>query len=309
MNFVKKLRKHSSGVGDSESSTVMLSDDFLLDPNIPPEAKASELVSVHGKKETRKISFPRASSLYNACMRQHVLCTVTAAEVTSELFLASKIVYGFGNAIHFWLQNSPDMLGDNRIGWWRCASCGKVLYFGKPPKSGCSYCGGSRNAILYKEHFMRINGRFKVTGHPDMFFQTQGQRVRVMEFKTMEGGAFEGLKAPLVEHVWQVGTYVRFLKEDSRMPVKVDDRYGAILYITKRFKSGQFPAKLFAVELTDALSARIEGKLGEFAKGLERAPDWLPDPHAECRTHGFRNYRAKSCPCRQECLAYEERVV
>ena len=271
-----------------------------------PQVVASSFVDLHATKEFKPIKAPRASSLYKACMRKHVIGTVLKlSEPDYAGGVRSKLIYGIGNSVHYWLQNSPDVFGNARVGWWKCQACGTVRYFGLPRNTACKKCGAKPEATIYYEHGISLTKPYIMTGHPDMFFKivpTDAQAViRGAELKTMEGEAFDSLVAPLIEHVWQSQTYMWACAYDKKLPVKVDKNVWLIFYITKRGRAKEFPLKCFPIVRDTLLIKRITDKLDSYQKGLVNYPKNLPAPAVTCSRKNFTCWEAKSCVALDEC--------
>lgn len=262
---------------------------------------ASENVVLKWDEETQPIAKPRASALYGSCIRLHVLGTRLNKSQKRYTSFGMKLVFGFGNAIHYWAQNDPALLGDRRRGFWRCRACKAISRFGPPPRYKCGNCGARPEAFEYAEFSFNLKGDLSLTGHIDMFLE-KGQGIfRVLELKTINGDDFDKLVAPLIEHSWQVHAYVLGCQESKSMPVKIDDEVGYILYVSKKNKRKVFPVKMFVVKIENPLMDRLKEKVAGYRIGLTDYPKNLPDPHDECVRANFENYRARTCPCLKEC--------
>jgi len=265
-----------------------------------PEAIAASLVDIAPEEERNLIRAPRASSLYDACIRMHVIGTKERYKRYQRVNFKGRLTYGIGGAVHYWIQNTPDVFGDRRYGWWKCLACGTVRFFGGPPKRKCS-CGANAKASEYKEHYLEVdeNGMI-VTGHPDMFLLRK--KHRVTEIKTITGNAFPSLKAPMIAHMWQIQTYMWAANKCKNMPVEIDDEVGYVLYISKMEHSDLFPMKMFPVQKDPHLIGRIKAKLILYKKGIASYPKNLPPKHRECeRNKGC--WRANTCPCKKICFS------
>ena len=282
-----------------QASTAELS---RLEQENDPQALASAFVELHAEREEKEIGVPRASSLYDACMRKHVIGTLFHFYEKTFTSIRGNLLFGIGNAVHYWLQNNGAVFGDRRYGWWKCLACGSVRYFGGPPKKPCEQCKASVDATVYAEHALKITKPLTVTGHPDMFFKSEQDRLRVAELKTMEGDAFDKLVAPLIGHVWQIQTYMWACSIDKTLPVEIDKNVGYIFYVTKRGRKNEFPLKCFPVIWDGRLLHRIKDKLESYKLGLTKYPKNLPPPVSECVDKGFTSYQAKNCIALQECM-------
>jgi hypothetical protein len=263
---------------------------------------SAEIIKISSAVGERKLSWPRGSKLYDMCVRQNVLGTKTGAVVKEWTSVAGRVTYGIGNALHYWMQNSPDLFGDKRRGWWRCLACRKIAGFGGPPKTKCRFCGAFPEAVIYHEHGIKLSGDpFYLTGHTDMFLDAR-DLLRVTELKSIDGDKWEKLVAPLAMHEWQIQAYMWALQKDKRLPVPIDPRVGYLAYVSKKFTSGKLPIKIYPIQRSESTVAKIKEQLALFKKGLDNYPKDLPAPIAECDRANFTNYRAKSCPVKDKCL-------
>jgi len=266
-----------------------------------PNAIAANVVELQTEVEKMRIGGPRASSLYGACIRMHVLGTIYKREKKQWESFKDRVTFGIGNAIHFWMQNTPDVFGSRRRGWWKCSACGRVRYFGGPPRRPCEHCGAKKTATFYHEHYMKVREPLIVTGHPDMFWEKTNKVFRVCELKSISGEMFPSLAAPLIAHVWQVQTYMWGSEFDKSLPIDVDRNVGYILYVSKKEHTDQIPVKMFPVKRDEALVLRIRAKLGAYVRGMKEYPKWLPPMDSHCETSKLSSYRARFCPVREEC--------
>jgi hypothetical protein len=154
--------------------------------------------------------------------------------------------------------------------------------------------------MVYHEHFMRLTGATPVTGHPDLFIQHR-ENLRVVEMKTIDGDKFAVLPAPLAEHELQLQTYMWGLQSDKRMPVKIDPDFGYLLYLSKKHASGKLPLKMFPIRRNPELIEGIQSRLSGYRAGLDDPDSCLPEPLTICQRSSFENYRARTCPCLEEC--------
>lgn len=269
----------------------------------PPGVLAARLMTLldgSRDRDTNLIGKPRASSLYSACMRMHVLGTVLKRPRTDRHSAADRVIFAVGNAVHHWAQNTPTYFGDQRVGWWLCTACNRK-FFGKVLKRGGCSCGANLAAYRYKEHAVDKDGGYPVTGHPDLFLERRPGVIRLAELKTMESDSFMSLKAPLVEHEWQMITYLWACSDDVTLPVSIQKDYGFIFYFSKRKVVKEFPVKAFPVRMTKVILDQIKDKLSSYQLGVRMFPRNLPPMLAECTDSNWSCWKAKSCPTCQEC--------
>lgn len=272
-----------------------------------PAVLTAELVELSTDTEVQQIGRPRASSLYDACMRMHVIGTKEIIEMKQYVSLKQRLTYGIGNAVHWWVQNKPFLFGDRRRGWWKCRACGTIIYFGPPPHMTCPYCGAKSEAIVYKEHAISLWGDYPVTGHIDLFFERVSDVLTVAEIKTIDKDWFKELVAPLIEHEWQLNTYLWTCPQDGKLPQNIYPKKGYLIYISKGFHRDQMPVKVFPVKASSKIIGRIKKKLAAYKKGMDDYPASLPAPLDECVASSFGKYRAKTCPALKICQRLLER--
>ncbi len=297
MSFADQVRKiHIPGKDVSLSQIEKTGD---------PEALAISFSDFKTERETQAVAQPRASSLYDACMRKHVIGTIQGLDEPQWISIRTKIVYGIGNAIHDLIQNTGILFGDRRYGWWFCGACRRVRYFGAPPKKPCEKCKAHQDATVYREHYLNLKKPLFVTGHPDMFFRpVHIKRLRIVELKTIEGDEFDKLRSPLAAHEWQLHTYLWAISFDKTIPMEVDISVGYIVYVTKRTRKEIFPVKIFPIISNTDLLKRIKAKLTLYKDGLIVYPKNLPGPVEDCVRSRFEGYRAKQCVALKECKKY-----
>jgi len=274
------------------------------DKSNDPAVVASANIELAAEKETGAIGAPRASGLYGACMRMHVLGTEFNRTKTQWSSFRGKLTFGLGNAFHYWMQNEPDLFGNRRRGWWRCRACNRIRYFGAPPKTKCEFCGARKEATVYQEHFMELREPFMVTRHQDLFLEKHKGVFRVVEAKSMNGERFEALKAPMAPDEWQIQTYMWGSQFDKKLPVDIDHDVGYLCYISKKEFAKILPVKMFVVERNQYTVNMIKGKLKEYQDGIKHFPEQLPAPASACKKSNFESYAAKKCPVADLCKEY-----
>lgn len=285
----------------SGKSTLIEPDDTLTDPFL----LAAENVSLLARKvDAFKVGPPRASSIRSGCVRFHVIGSKNKLKKKEWSTVKGRVTFGLGNAIHYWVQNTSDIFGDDRrVGWWKCLACGHVLHFGLRPQGKCHFCNAGPMAAEYHEHVMNLKGTYPIGGHPDLFLRFKNDILRVVEIKSINGKDFLKLKAPLADHFWQVQTYMWGCGIDKTFPMEIDREVGYVLYVSKKAHK-EFPLKMFMVKRSVDVLEEVMEKATQFKTGIKHYPKRLPPPHPECERGNFGNYRAKSCVCKKECIKY-----
>jgi hypothetical protein len=258
-----------------------------------------ELLDVSGHRGTRTVGPPRASSIYEACMRMHVICTLEPIVVPDNFDFARRLTFDIGEAIHHRIQNSPTLLGDMRRGYWKCRACGRVTLFGKPPVTRCPKCDADSGAFVYWEYSIQMRKPYFFSGHPDMFVE-KGDRIRILEIKTMDGDKYAKLVAPLISHLWQVNGYMWACHELAfEIGVEIDDSHSYIMYVSKKETRKELPFKTFFVKRDPYIIQDLLKKLDSYKKGVTGGP--MPEPLHACISSEFRSAPATYCPIRGLC--------
>lgn len=292
MMIVRKLRVTVPSV---------VKDAMNIDIVDDPQMLAHRLMSLESTRETklpdRRL---RMSSIANVCVRGQLLAFRNNTSMSEYLPAGMKVTFDIGNAIHLFFQNSQNYLGERRLGWWQCLTCGSKV-FGRKPQKKCGMCGASDRASQYHEHALRMPDDIPVSGHIDCFVEVAPNDIRVLDFKTINGEDFETLKAPKADHVIQVTGYMKFIQYDSTFPVKVNPDKGLVLYISKKHVTRGLPFKMFHVQRLKVYEDFIDAKVNDFKHGLDDE-SYLPAPLDACVNSKFASYACRSCPVVRECL-------
>lgn len=243
------------------------------------------------KCETPYLSYIRASSLFNACVREKVLGFQNSVSAVERTDVSLRVTFDIGNAVHAWLQNSDQYFGIRKIGWWVCTHCGDER-FGKPRLTSCEVCSGK--LFIYREHAFCMSNPFRVTGHMDLMLECGPGDIRVSEIKTIAGEEFSKLTSPRADHVFQVTTYLMLAEMDESLPVRVNSRKSLLIYVSKGHQKNSFPMKIFHVERDASVEALIVEKLLDFTKGIRDGK--VSAPHPDCSKSDFKSYRSRICP-------------
>lgn len=302
MKFHRKLIK-ASKKGATAVKGIREIEDGLNDP--------VAIAATHIRMKTeivqnQHILFPRASSILKSCLRYHVIGTKFRLKRREYIGPKSRLLWGYGNSYHFWVQNTPDVFGDRRVGYWKCQACGQVTHVGNPPTENCPKCKALPDAYIYNEHHMILRGRYPLSGHPDMLLMVRGGLLRVVEIKTIKGDEFVKLEVPLADHEEQLQAYMWGLPQDKTLGLEVDPDLGYVLYISKVHMTKNLPFKMFHVRRNEEIIRMIKQRSIEYKKAVLNYPKHLPAIFHECDRGDFRNYKAKYCECREECMTQAE---
>jgi hypothetical protein len=303
MKFSQIISRQRGQVPKSKREEAADFREEIEDEIDDPVALAATFVHMKAIKQMAfQIGKPRASSILESCIRMHTIGTVKKVEKPEWSGPKSRVLFGYGNAYHYWVQNTPDVFQDKRVGWWQCRACGDVSYFGPPPTEKCIECNAYPTAFVYFEHALNLEGKEPVSGHPDLFLQTV-RKLRITEIKSMNDDDYQKLKGPLAAHEAQTQTYMWGCSQDESLPMKIDSEMGYVLYINKKYKTSELPFKMYKVKKSPVLLQSIITRLRSYKNGIDNYPKGLAPPLGPCEASEFTNYKAKSCPCKQECIA------
>lgn len=267
-----------------------------------PELITRDFISIKSIADKKKLPrYPRASALYTDCMRKLVLINKHQIQDVVYNKFHQNIVFSIGNAVHSWAQNTKDFISDDfRRGFWRCRACGHISKFSAKINSPCPECSAKKAAFEYFEYPLKLEKPLYMTGHPDMFVEKPENNFRIMEFKTINGSDFDKLKAPLIEHVWQIHAYMWGINKDRLgKSIRFDKTHGYIMYISKDMKINNSPVKTFIIKREPSIERAIISKLKEFKEGYEK--DIIPPPCNGCLDSSFLSYTSKNCPAVNFC--------
>lgn len=279
-------------------------DKKILDADEDSFALLSKYSDISCKVTMQPILNPRASSIYDSCVRMHVIGNAMKMQQKRFLNIHSKTTFGIGDSLHYWIQNT-DMVFDEkqRVGWWQCQACRKLRPFGRKPKSECK-CGASLSACVYYEHSLSVyKNPVVVTGHPDLFVLVKKGIIRVVEIKSIKKEAYENLVMPLIAHQWQIMLYLMYCnKSTTKLPVTIDESLGYVLYVAKE-QTGRdmLPMRLYPVKNDPVIREQIKKKLRSYYNGTKNWPEDIPSVLPECKASKFKCYRAKYCPAMAIC--------
>lgn len=270
-----------------------------------PELITREFISVKSTADKKTLPrYPRASALYHDCMRQLVLINRYEIVDTKYNKFHQNIVFNIGNAVHFWAQNTRSFISDEyRRGLWKCRSCGFISEFSPIISTKCPVCSARKTSFEYYEYPLKLETPLFLTGHPDMFVEKPADNFRIVEFKTINGSDFDKLKAPLIEHIWQVHAYMWGLSKDKLFKaLPFDKKVSYIMYISKGMKINSSPIKTFIVQRDASIEKDILLKLKEFKEGYLGGD--IPGPCDTCVVSEFSSYYSKNCPALGHCKKY-----
>ena len=284
-----------------------------------PLAVATGSLKVNIEDIPVRIGYPRASSIISSCLRLHVLGT------KFELYrkrkfnsLPSRIAFSIGNAYHHWIQNSSDIYGDTRRGWWKCLACRKVLYWGAPPTTNCPHCGAYPEAIEYYEHPMVIKDiPWFFSGHPDLYLTSGTKKAGYLvtnELKSLKNGNdeswdWDNIVEPLADHKAQVISYMLNSEFDpvfKKHKILIDPTVSRVSYIAKGNFGNLLPIKTFEVvrKHHKDIEEHIKERLFLYKAAIDAFPAKLPPLFPKCARAEFGNYEAKDCPGLTHCKQF-----
>jgi hypothetical protein len=270
-----------------------------IDAITDPVELARELLRVTGEVNNEVYSsYCRVSQLATFCPREYVLGFRGQVENRRVVWQNQRFTFDIGNAYHAFIQNTREYFGDRRVGWWECLKCG-AKRFGLAVSS-CT-CGAKSHQIIYREHSMRLEEPFRITGHPDLFLSFGDGDIRVAELKSISATAFERLTAPLADHVYQLHGYIMLLPLDGSLPIQVNQQQGLLIYVSKQAAGpGGFPVKAFHVSRSPVIVKAITTDLLSHKRGIEDA-GFFPPPRPACIQSQYSHALARNCSVSHLC--------
>lgn len=278
-----------------------------IELNGEPEDVASIHLNLGRSESDVLVDTPRASSLYASCMRMHCLAKVAGLVAREKLDIGTKITFGIGKAVHRWIQNSSEVFGDNKVGWWKCLACGETLSFSIRPSGECPKCNARNDAFEYEEHYVTTREPYMCGGHPDLFISCNNNpKIRVVEIKTKASDAFKKLVYPDIEHQWQLQYYMWACSSDGSIPMEVDPLVGYVLYVSKGALWNKLPLKMFPVKKDLNIIQHIKQKLRLYHECVNGESGY-PPVRAKCEMKLKNEQPIYSCPIHIHCgWAYRE---
>jgi len=247
--------------------------------------------------------YMHVSSLINiACDRRATLISQSGSVVTETVTGGHRIMWAQGRATEAHIRDAiiGATGGECVYGVWECR-CGHAKHRGFKPahEYGCERCGHPLDVygeVVLEDHEHRI------TGSVDLSLVLE-RRVRPVEIKSMTPDQFDGLKAPLPDHVTQLAMYGELYRRNG-FDVHT---HGTVVYGRKQFRWGGGKGdgavyKQFDVDLHSRAARTMVETC--FATALELAR------HNATRTHPPRrkcdsidSKLAKKCPVAHLCFS------
>lgn len=292
--FIDVDESHSSGgipFFDEEDSTPHL-DTLLVDMLKGQDNKL---------EHNRSASFDghiHVSSLLDFCPRRLFLSNKYEQDQYKAVDGNMRIVWAMGRAVenHIRTQliasNPEDSFGN-----WSCV-CGDCYIessYKPSPEEGCSRCGSSVD--VYEEHTLR-HDEAGVVGNPDFIIRVNDLLVPV-EIKSINAKEFDTLTAPKGDHVFQVSSYHKILRE--QYPDLPLSNNCIILYANKDFKWMETPYKQFVIDGRD-FDNQLDLSFHQSKHAVECIEqDLLPSKLPACTSVGCK--KAKGCALKTLCFS------
>ena len=242
-----------------------------------------------------------ASEIINFCSRRYKLHkrhNIPFHEDNINMTIGLAMTFQIGLATEeFFVRSMGANSNLTTLFAYRCSKCGKIYLKTDDKTKFCHYC----NYPLTKEQITlkyKILDDASIIGHPDLVMRLNSlqRKFHVYELKTIKPEEFDILQSPLINHVYQVRTYLWLIKNlpnEKRNRFKLDYETGYIVYIKKTYDKD--PMKIFEIKLTE-----------DFEENMERIINQLQGKE---RTERICNSKysiiAKKCPVAKYC--WEER--
>lgn len=267
-----------------------------LDEPLPANYVATILDAQDRLPEMRRLGQPgyvHVSSLIGFCPRRSYLAAESDQRISQSVTGGHRVMWRIGRAVEAHVREQ--FIHGNRInvfGIWRCL-CGHVTHQGHyPVDRRCERCGDPA------EHYHELplfDHEARVVGNPDLLFRF-GQKLAVLEIKSMNKKQWDDLAAPLGDHVFQAVSYARLLRH-NRYPTR---REVSIVYITKDFRYGS-PYKEFHVDSENPrLTGMVDAAFAQARRFHEFQQQGLVPPRELCVS--LDGPLARECPMVAPCF-------
>lgn len=274
--------------------------------NVIPHAEAGRsLYTLHSSDVTKP----------DFCPREYYLRASNDIKPDGQYInTASTITFAYGNFMSSYMRNV--WLRGYAVGDWECVNCGREEYFCKDPNprnaDKCVNRGPCNFA--YKELHITLESS-RVSSSLDIALDIGEALPIVVELKTMGKKEFDGLKAPLTEHLVRSILYLHNIKS-SEYKDRLNTDELILMYTCKGFgskntdvrdynpKDGLFsPFKEFRVKYNHSI---VEPYL-KIVDSIDIAFSGGNPPIKICPTVGCQ--RAESCGVVDLCFGIKEVTI
>lgn len=260
---------------------------------------------ISGRTEQKNTTI-HASDIFNFCPRKFCLCVEHEIPFHVNEYIGNSLALTFdiGRKIQDIIVERILKSG-KLIGTWSC-ECGHT-YFGFFEKV-CPKC--KKRQPKYKDTQLKIHlGRnVWIVGNMDIQV-TDGKYIYVGEIKSIKKDEYLNLKEPLINHKYQIMTYLFMLSDKNvyinNIPIKEIEAnlnlefyklQGAVIYIPKESVKDPFE-KIFNQQLDDNFVKTIQGHINYIKKYLNSGR--IPK-NAYCKSE--LSIMARGCQVRKICL-------
>jgi len=220
-------------------------------------------------------SIIHASDIFEMCVRKYCIFSkkqLRRAKPGAGAGLA--LTFEIGKKIqHIVTECMPEI-----VGVWQCLVCNQIHTGPRPMECSCH----SRVFRYMETELSYPVGKFTMTGSIDVLTAEYDGAVPV-EVKSIKPEDFDKLEEPLLQHVYQVETYLYLIsklknKDKILKYFKITDKKGYIIYVCKAHK--QEPFKIFEIQP----SVQFKKTMDNYIKDLKTFSKTGKIPARNCST-------------------------
>lgn len=213
-----------------------------------------------------------ATDVYTFCPRRFIIAKAVGANprVYAPISSPTVLTFKIGEAIEDILIESVKS-ANKLFGQWKCKVCGET-YIGSNVFE-CVSCNSKH--VEYLGVTVKDNSTYiPIVGNIDIVYLSGfTNKAHIIECKSIgfsnnPNYNFDALTSPILEHVYQVNTYMYLLsnvKTEFHNLVKFDTKVAYIIYVSKLHRNS--PVKMFKVKM----DKKIQEEIKEMKKAIR---DW-----------------------------------
>lgn len=292
--------------------------------SLGPETTVADLLAfqtfcVEDNTRTEAVPVHVSSFAEDFCIRATHFAGTTELPNDKVIKPSDQIIWLMGRASEEFNRHQviQSIGSENVYGEWRCL-CGNLRMTGwgnAYQAPSCRKCDTFPNHI-YREKRLQYtgpSGNIIIQGSPDLILRDAQGKIRVIEFKTIEEKAYADTVVAKPNHIFQVYSYWRILKEQgvTGFYLNENDILGSceIVYTSKKYAFSNYGGKnykAFSYNFdTDAPVWTVQmfdtgaGIVDDYISSGKAMPQRVP----ECTSFGSK--RASTCPFSTLCFQCE----
>lgn len=269
--------------------------------------KASYENEISGRTD-KKNTVIHASDIFNFCPRKFCICVAEGIPFHTNEYLSNTVALTFdiGKKIQDIVVSRLNKTG-KLIGTWYCKNCNS--YFYGTSRNVCSVCG-SKHSLEYRDTRLEypITNDISLVGQIDIQV-FDNKYIYTGEVKSIGKDAYNELIEPLIQHKYQIMTYLFMLSKsktllngkpisywEQKNSLQFYKQKGSIIYIPKGGVKNPFE-KIFTQDLNNKFVIEITSKLSEVRKFKTKGV--LPE-NRYCKSE--LSQMSRGCQARRICL-------